>query len=261
MKRPNLFRILSFLLCLAAVIFAGWKLWSIYAEYHAGTQAYDALAEQYTTLPQPELDTDASQTADSMPQVDFAALQAECADVVAWIYAPDSKLNYPVVQSADNDYYLRRLMNGAYNIGGTIFMDYRNQADFSDWNTIIYGHKMKNGSMFGSLPYYREQSYYDAHPEIYIFTPEQNFRLELLGGYVTPADAQTYTFPINAQERDALAELARSKSTFAADAVELGPEDKLVTLSTCVYDYEDARYVLVGVLRPLDTLTETPGET
>lgn len=251
MKRPNLIRMLSFLLCLAAMLFGGWKLWGIYAEYHAGTQAYDDLADQYTA-PASAPDSDAPAPSDGMPQVDFAALQADCPDVVAWIYAPDSKLNYPIVQSADNDYYLRRLMNGAYNIGGTIFMDYRNQADFSDWNTIIYGHKMKNGSMFGSLPYYREEGYYEEHTEIYMFTPEQNFRLELLGGYVTPADAQTYTFPVNAQERDALAELARSKSTFAAAETELGPEDKLVTLSTCVYDYEDARYVLVGVLRPVE---------
>ena len=83
--------------------------------------------------------------------VDFERLQEENKDIIAWLYCPDTEINYPVVQSKDNEYYLRRLLDGTWNIAGTLFMDYRNAADCSDLHTIIYGHNMKNNTMFGSL--------------------------------------------------------------------------------------------------------------
>ena len=76
--------------------------------------------------------------------VDFERLQEENKDIIAWLYCPDTEINYPVVQSKDNEYYLRRLLDGTWNIAGTLFMDYRNAADCSDLHTIIYGHNMKN---------------------------------------------------------------------------------------------------------------------
>ena len=76
--------------------------------------------------------------------VDFEVLQTENKDIIAWLHCPDTKINYPVAQSEDNSYYLRRLLDGSWNTAGTIFMDYRNSADFSDRHTVIYGHNMKN---------------------------------------------------------------------------------------------------------------------
>ena len=83
--------------------------------------------------------------------VDFSLLKQENEDIVGWIYCEGTPISYPVVQSGDNQYYLHRLINGEYNIAGSIFMDYRNNAELEDNNTIIYGHNMKNNTMFGYL--------------------------------------------------------------------------------------------------------------
>lgn len=253
------------ILCLLAIVFAGWKLYGIYSEYARGTEAYEDLADRYTfkmeTVQGTEADPEAGPGADGESRdpetepdtwisVDFQALKEVCGDVTAWIYCPGTKINYPVVQGEDNEYYLHRLMNGEYNLGGTLFMDFRNSADFSDWNTVIYGHNMKNGSMFGAVPDYMEQEFYEEHPVWYLFTEECDYRIELAGGYVTPADSDSYSFPRTAEEKAALAEKAVRSSSFRSD-VEVQAEDRLITLSTCVYDYENARYVLVGVLREI----------
>ena len=123
-------------------------------------------------------------------RVDFDALREKNDDVVAWIYCPDTPINYPVVQAADNEAYLHRLLDGSKNSAGTLFMDFRNSSDFSDWNSVIYGHNMKNGSMFGTLMDYKTQSYFDAHPKVFLLTPEQDYVVKIVAGFVTPADAE-----------------------------------------------------------------------
>ncbi len=147
-----------------------------HAEYAHGTESYEEVAEQYVSEA-----TDAEETEQNsieVPEltepeettpitVDFEALRKENGDVVGWLYCEDTPINYPIVQSEDNDYYLRRLLDSTWNIAGTIFMDYRNAPDFSDWNTIIYGHNMNNDSMFGTLQDYKKQAYYEEHPVLY----------------------------------------------------------------------------------------------
>ena len=89
--------------------------------------------------------------------VDFKSLQEINKEAVAWIFDPGVIINYPVAKAADNDFYLRRNLKGESSNAGTLFMDYRNRGDFSDWNTIIYGHNMKSGTMFASLLSYQER--------------------------------------------------------------------------------------------------------
>lgn len=234
-------------LCL--IVYAGWNLYTIHKEYQDGTDLYNEVAEQYVkpviveTEEQPEteegiLDLD----------VDFEALQAQNPDIVAWIYSPDTLINYPVVQAKDNSYYLRRMLDGRYNKNGTIFMDYRNASDMSDLHTIIYGHNMRNSAMFGTLTEYSKQEYYDEHPFIWLLTPEQNYKIEVISGFITPSDGEVYVFPSSNEERDKLVEYVMKSSDFSSE-VDIMPEERLVTLSTCTYEYDDARYVLVGVLR------------
>lgn len=237
------------LVCLGAMLFAGWKLWSIYAEYAEGEKLYDDLAGQYTTM---TWEAEEQEARSEVPiSVSFEELLDECPDVVGWLYCAGTPINYPVVQGGDNEYYLRRMMNGKYNGSGTLFVDYRSQGDFSDWNTVIYGHNMNNDSMFGILPEYLDPEFYEDHPVMYLLAPEKKFRVEILGGYVTPSDSESYTIPATKEERDALIEKAVRSSSFVS-GVETTEEDHLVTLSTCVYDYENARYVLVGVLREME---------
>lgn len=255
MKNRSALGILWIIACLCAVLFAGRKLYDAAAEYRAGTQFYGEAASRYArpssvqSLPA-GTEPEAQETAPI--SVDFDALSSRRGDVVGWLYCEETPVNYPIAQSDDNDYYLYRLLDGTPNTAGTLFLDCRASGDFSGWNSVIYGHNMKNDSMFGSLKHYRAQAYYDSHPVLYLLTPNRDYKIELVGGYVTSSNAAAYSIPETREERDALVRLAVSSSTFTSSA-EITDNDKLITLSTCVYDFENARYVLVGVLRPLDT--------
>ena len=178
-------------------------------------------------------------------QIDFAPLQQISGDVKAWIFSPNTRINNVIAQAQDNEYYLHRLLNGTETKAGTLFLDYHNQGDFSDWNTIIYGHHMKNESMFASLVTYRRQDYSDEHPVMYLYLPGHRYRLDLIAGYTTGTEDQIYTIPGTASEKQQLAEYAMQRSDFSTTA-NVETEDRLVTLSTCSYSYDDARYVIAA---------------
>lgn len=183
--------------------------------------------------------------------VDFAKLKETNDDIVGWLYCEDTVINYPVAQAQDNDYYLYRLLNGEYNRGGTLFMECLNKSDFSDWNTLIYGHNMKNNTMFGTLTDYIDQEYYDEHPVWYLLTPEKNYRIELIAGFVTDVTSEVYSIPRTLEDKEWLLNKVTRKSTFATNA-EIGVNDRLITFSTCTYEYNDARYVLIGILKEVE---------
>ena len=176
--------------------------------------------------------------------VDFSVLQQENEDIVAWIYSENTPINYPVVQSDDNVFYLRKMINGEYNIAGTIFMDFRNDPNMSDNNTIIYGHNMQNDTMFGTLQDYKKQEYYDEHKIMYLFTPDKQYKIELFAGYTIPVESDIYDMAKFDQED---IEEAMRKSDFKSDVI-VSAEDKIITLSTCAYEYEGARYIVMGML-------------
>lgn len=176
--------------------------------------------------------------------VDFSVLQQENEDIVAWIYSENTPINYPVVQSDDNVFYLRKMINGEYNIAGTIFMDFRNDPNMSDNNTIIYGHNMQNDTMFGTLQDYKKQEYYDEHKIMYLFTSDKQYKIELFAGYTIPVESDIYDMAKLDQED---IEEAMRKSDFKSDVI-VSAEDKIITLSTCAYEYEGARYIVMGML-------------
>lgn len=228
MNRRKTLRRIAVLFLLLVFLFSGWQVLSILSEYKTGEASYEDLSQAYTTR-QPVTPADKPQ--DPVPEsepaeetepketapitVDFDALLAECPDVVGWLYCPDTPINYPVVQAEDNDYYLRRLLDGTWNSNGSIFMDYRCPSDFSGGNSILYGHNMKNDAMFGTLEDYRKQEYYDAHPVLYLLTPAQDYRIDLIGGYTTPGTAEdTYSLPDTQDGRDTLVNKARRNPPF-----------------------------------------------
>ena len=148
----------------AIFLFSGYQLLKIFLEYHAGTAEYSQAADQYVKEKEDagnkEPVADLEEGSDTCPiEIDFANLQAENPDVVGWIYSPDTVINYPVMKGETNDTYLHTMLNGQYNSSGSIFMDYRNNPDLSNYVTILYGHHMKNGSMFASLHKYSDQTY------------------------------------------------------------------------------------------------------
>lgn len=176
--------------------------------------------------------------------IDFDALKKVNSDIVGWIICEDTKIDYPIVRGRTNDDYLYTLYNGKNNRTGSIFMDYRNSSDFSDKNTVIYGHNMKNGSMFAALSDFKSNDYYNDHSVMYVYTPTQKYKLELISGYVTDADGEWFeTFSKSDAEITQYMKDTMSKSTFKSDVV-IGDNDRFVTLATCSYEYDDARYIV-----------------
>lgn len=177
--------------------------------------------------------------------IDFDALHDIDPNVAGWLYSKDTIINYPVAKGADNDYYLHHNIYGEAAGAGTLFIDCNNQDDLGDFNTIIYGHHMKDGSMFGSLQSYKEQDYYDQHSQLEYVTPTGRYHLQVISFYTTPAVSDTYktSFADDQAKQDFL-DMTVSKS-------EITPKytatisDKLITLSTCAYEYDQARYVAV----------------
>lgn len=180
--------------------------------------------------------------------IDFSALMKDCPDTIGWLHASDGSVNLPVVQGTDNQYYLTHLPNGNYSSGGSLFLDYLNSADFSDESSFIYGHNMKNGTMLQPILEYQKQAYYDAYPVMYLLTPEQDFKLELFAGVLTPVESDVYTFSFESPEsKQTFIDSLVERSTFVPQSIPTA-EDRILCLSTCAYDYDNARYVVFAKL-------------
>ena len=240
--------IILIVLMLGLLLFSGGKLISY---MHQARKSSDHHAQLQQHIQMPESAQAETAQVEIPVQIDFAALQADCPDIYAWLYCPDTQLNDPVVQSQDNAYYERRLTDGSWNMAGSLFMDFQNAPDITDPNTIIYGHNMNNHTRFGNFEKYREQAYYEEHPIMWFFTPETTYRLHLAAGYLVRADDACYLLPQTVEARNGFIRQAMEKSTFTPlEAPDF--EASWLTLSTCAYDYDDARYILMGYLEPVE---------
>ena len=187
-----------------------------------------------------------SEKLDAM-RASLTALKAKNPQVVGWIYAENTGIDYPVLKGDDNDYYLRRALDGSHLVTGTIFADFRNTAPMAERNYIVYGHYMKDGSIFGCFEKYKNKSYYESHPVMYYFTPGGDYEIELFAGVLTSTSEFSYRTDMSDKRFAEMIDWAMEKSFFDS-SVEVGPEDKIITLSTCSYEYENARCVLLGKL-------------
>lgn len=202
---------------------------------------------------QKQIDTDSITLEDNFPvTVDFDQLRKDNEDIVGWIYVPDTKINYPVVLGNDNDFYLHRALDKQYSYGGTIFLDAGCRADWTGKNNILYGHNMNDGSMFAGLMKYKSQEYCDKNPFMYLATPDGNFRLDIFSGFVTDPEAEIYsTVFTNEASFVSWYEKMFSKSLIHTD-VSLSAKSRVITLSTCTYERDDARFVLLAKIRPVN---------
>ena len=166
-------------------------------------------------------------------EVDFKALREKNPDTVGWLYVGSCGISYPIVQGEDNDYYMNHTFEGTVNSSGAIIMDYRDDKYLKDWNTFIYGHNMKNGSMFGSLKkLLKDETLYDSDPYIYVYLPGYIYRYKIFSYYKDEPDSKMYWTADTLQEyrqyiRDALSLSVRDLG------VETSEENNMVTLVTC----------------------------
>lgn len=258
-----------FLVATGTMLYSGFQIVSVMSDRQESSNVNEKLQEQaVTAVEKPNIivnnkkdhgqseDTEKSDatepTTETVPiRVNFEYLHGINEDVAGWIYCEDTPISYPFLQSPDNDYYLYRLVDGTQNPSGSLFLDFRNQFDMSDWNSVIYGHNMHDGSMFACLNEYKKQAYYDAHPVMYLLTPEKRYKVELVAGILARADASFYDFPVPEDRREDVVRGWLEDSTFETQT-QIRPEDRFVTLSTCSYEFSDARYVVIGVLREIE---------
>ena len=264
MKKSMICALLVLIAGMVVMLGAGYRLMETNREYLEGDAVYDDLSFRIRraadTSERPHQTVGSTAAAGELPpdekrpyiyipeyEIDFDTLLSVNKDSAAWLYSPGTVIDYPVMRADDYNYYLNHLADGTANANGTLFIDYNNAHDFSGGLTVIYGHHMKSGKMFGSLKGYKEQSYYDSHPYMYLYTQEGSFRIELMYGIVVAAGQwkeQAFMFEENL---DAFLEHAMRNTTFKSD-VKRQAGDRIIALSTCSYEFNDARYVVIGVL-------------
>ena len=249
-KKGDVLLTIALIAAIVVFCYAAFNLYHIYTEYKKGTDEYNQIEEMAVT----ERDADSAEVAGPNAQlkppieVDFDKLKSVNEDVVGWIYVdalPD--ISYPIVKGKDNQTYLHQTYEKNYNFAGTIFVDYENSGDFSDCNTLVYGHNMKNGSMFGHLKKFREDDrLYKQDKYFWILTPERNYRYEIISAYTTGVNSDTYTlFKGPGEEFEKYLETIKGYSEIQTDDTDLTIKDKIVTLSTCTGN-ESTRFVVQG---------------
>ena len=193
--------------------------------------------------------TDADPYMEELAATDLAALQSVNPDVVGWIRIPDCQINYPILQGEDNEYYLEHTWDKISNYSGSIFLECMNAPDFTDFNTILYGHNMRDGSMFATLHLYSFPDYFAARPHIYIVTNDGVLRYDIFSSYKADVEGEAYGLSFNQVEtRESFIRNALEQSVIDTGVVP-SVTDRIITLSTCSGWGYETRWVVHARLK------------
>ena len=240
--------------------YSSYQLLIVRNNYAQEAEMHSRLLQYRPTLQTPTLQTSDPSALYTGPEInqDIVDLQAVYPDVVGWLTIPGTHIDYPFVQGNNNDDYLHMDLDQNRSQAGTIFMDYRNSKDFSDFNTIIFGHNMRNGSMFGTLQNFNDQDFFDAHKEGTIFLASQTYTIEIMAFVVVnPDNEMIYNRDINTEmDKIDCIDYIKSVARYYRD-IGVATNDRLVTLSTCNYEFEDARMVIIGRIVALNVSTKS----
>lgn len=253
------------LLLLAVFLFSLYRVLHILQGYRTAQAVYDKAAQTYM-LPVERMDGN-TQAEEVPPQIDFEGLRAVNRDVIGWIFIEGTDVNYPLLAGADNQQYLFQSYMKKYAVAGSIFLDYRCSTNLSDYHTVIYGHNMKNGMMFGELDAYQKADYLASHPYVYILMADGSWnKYRVLACEHVSVESAVYDLPCDTKQKiKALrAQLAQSNGYAAGEAAAADAADgalqgaaqsseaKLLTLSTCTNDSrDDVRFAVHCVLEEM----------
>ena len=229
--RGTAFKII--IICLVGImLISGWRVFTILKGYYADRSVYDSISEQ------------------AGDDIDFDALRKINPDVIGWLRYEGTIIDYPVVQGENNEMYLSMLFDRTWGGCGTLFADCITEAPFRQFNTIVYGHHMKDGTMFACLKELRDPEYCKKHSRLELITPEGKFDLVIWAFLNEPSDSTIYTTNFKLEEdKQAYLNLIQGLASYITTA-NVTTEDRLVMLSTCAYEFEEARYIVVCKMVP-----------
>lgn len=251
--------------CMAVFVFAVVRLAMIFTEYGKAEKTYEDIESDYVTYeevtaeeaePGEETGENGEEPEDSKEEtskkgyvfkkanVDFKALQKKNKDVIGWIQFENFSLSYPVAHDSGDSYYLTHTIDKKSNKSGSIYVPASNKGDFNDTNTIIFGHNMKNGTMFGLLGRYKEKAFFELNQYFYIYTPSTEKKYQIFSVYVGDQNGVSYT--IYGAKNDDYAKFLETlkKKSMYETGVSVSRENNIVTLSTCVSDDKTKRLII-----------------
>ena len=285
----TLYILLMVMLC-SLMLFSAYKVISISLEYNEGEAEYndiqESFVEDYSTVSIPkrkgeitESETSSSQDVASpdtavtdtsepqvtqapettaqeddvlvIPNINSAYLKSVNSDYKGWLYVDGIVINYPVVQCADNEYYLDHTFYRQKNSNGCLFIDYRLDLEEDNYNTIIYGHAMKTGAMFGLLSRYAWPGFYEQNKHIVYVTEDGPYLITIFSSYTVSTDSNAWRVRFEGEEDYAEWLKSIKGASEVRNSIVPKTTDRIVTLTTCSFKFEDARFVAHGIIEPL----------
>lgn len=248
-------RTFLFIICIVIIASSVGYLSYHFTSLNKDKKIYDnlkeiAVSEDSSTS---EMDSNVVSKTAYVSKINFNELEAQNNDIYAWINIPDTGIDYPILQhSSVDDYYLNHSVDGSDSIAGAIFTDCENDQTFKSFNEVIYGHDMKNESMFGGLYRFRNADYLDSHRYVYIYTPNSCLKYKIFASVIYDDCLITKKYNNNViEDRQAfLDSLSKSRDLggILLDDTNVTTDSRVITLSTCVGSMEDKRFIIVAVL-------------
>ena len=220
--KKMIYRILM-IVCLCVFSYSAYQLYEIYQEAHM-------IKEETTELEKHVVKENNKKQ--NILNPDWKALKESNEDIVGWLYVPSLDFSFPIVQGSDNSYYLNHTAKKESNYRGAIFMNYTNNTQFADSNTIIYGHSVEGGGMFTDIKKYADGDFFNENLEFYILTPQENYRCTIYTFAKTTEDSVYYD-----QLTDSYKTVQMKNEAFHVNTNVDVKDKRIVTLSTCDLDY------------------------
>lgn len=216
------------LLCILIFCVSAWKLYGYYRSYKQAKDTYDEIRQENV------------KTLKNERKINFKKLKTKNPDIVGWVYAEGTRIDYPIVCGKDNEEYLHKDFNKKKSSSGTIFLDHNCNKNFTSDNNIIYGHHMKNGTMFADLLKFREDSFLKKHHTIVLYTPKKTIHLKVISAYATKAQAQMpVNFAKDQEKQDYIYKIKQmSEPSIKQSKTKF---QHIYTFVTCSYEKEDNR--------------------
>lgn len=219
---------------------------TLYLNYKKSNDTYNEVKKEVVSVMDGKDETEEEFKWYELATIDLAKLKEKNPEVAGWILFENEDISYPVMYSGEDDKYLHTTIDGDHAVAGSIFMEGENTPDFEDCHTIIYGHNMRNLSMFGKLKfYYRDNDYYNDHQYFQIFTEKGIYRYQIFGYEIVQSDS--YVYSLYDEASDSFADFIDSlrRNSYNKNDINVTKDDKVITLSTCTKGEE--RFVVHGV--------------